>query len=193
MYADVVLPETHFLERGDPIQERKGLKPILALRKQVVEPLFDSRPAWRIFKELADKLGFGDRFFYKDIDDYNRWKLSETGIDLSQFDENGIVNLAKDKIYYDRDTGLAFKTPPRRSKSSRPKWKKTDCLRFRRTSTCRYLKASYDCLSEGILSIRRFHEQQQVRERSASRPSYLAQQGCRCQAGNQGRGRSAGI
>lgn len=110
-YADVVLPETHFLERGDPVQERKGLKPILALRKQVVAPRFDTRPAWRIFKELADKLGFGDKFFYQDIDDYNKWKLSETGIDLSAFDKNGVVNLAKDKIYYDKDTGLKFKTP----------------------------------------------------------------------------------
>jgi thiosulfate reductase / polysulfide reductase chain A len=113
-YADVVLPEAHFLERGDPIQERKGLKPILALRKQVIEPLANTRPAWRIFKELADSLGFGDKFFYKDIDDYNAWKLSETGIDLSQFDANGVVNLAKDKIYFDRDTGLTFKTPSKK-------------------------------------------------------------------------------
>jgi thiosulfate reductase/polysulfide reductase chain A len=113
-YADVILPETHFLERGDPIQERKGLKPILALRKQVVNPLLDTRPAWRIFKELADRLGFGEKFFYKDIDDYNTWKLSETGIDLSQFDEKGVVNLAKDKIYYDRKTGLKFKTPSKK-------------------------------------------------------------------------------
>lgn len=110
-YADVVLPESHFLERGDPIQERKGLKPILALRKQVVDPKFDTRPAWRIFKELADRLGFGDKFFYKDIEDYNKWKLSDTGVDLSQFDEKGVINLAKDKIYYDRENGLKFKTP----------------------------------------------------------------------------------
>ncbi len=113
-YADVILPETHFLERGDPIQERKGLKPILALRKQVVEPVLDTRPAWRIFKELAERLGFGDKFFYKDIDDYNQWKLSDTGIDLTAFDEKGVVNLAKDKIYYDRKTGLKFKTPSKK-------------------------------------------------------------------------------
>lgn len=113
-YADVVLPETHFLERGDPIQERKGLKPILALRKKVVEPLLDTRPAWRIFKELAERLGFGDKFFYKDIDDYNKWKLSDTGIDLAAFDEKGVVNLAKDKIYYDREKGLKFKTPSKK-------------------------------------------------------------------------------
>ncbi len=109
-YSDVILPETHFLERGDPIQERKGLKPILALRRAVVEPHFNTRPAWRIFKELAEEMGFGDKFFYKNIDDYNTWKLSETGLELSKFDETGVVNLAKDKIYYDRDKGLKFKT-----------------------------------------------------------------------------------
>ncbi len=113
-YSDVILPETHFLERSDPIQERKGLKPILALRKQVVYPKFNTRPAWQIFKELADKLGFGDKFPYKDIDEYNRWKLSETGIDLWEFDSTGVVNLAKDKIYYDRETGLKFKTPSKK-------------------------------------------------------------------------------
>ncbi|AFM24448.1 molybdopterin-dependent oxidoreductase [Desulfomonile tiedjei] len=113
-YADVVLPETHFLERGDPIQERKGLKPILALRKKVVDPLLDTRPAWQIFKELAERLGFGDKFFYTDIDDYNAWKLSETGIELAEFEKTGVVNLAKDKIYYDRQTGLKFKTPSKK-------------------------------------------------------------------------------
>jgi thiosulfate reductase/polysulfide reductase chain A len=113
-YADVVLPESHFLERDDPVQERKGLKPVLALRKQVVKPRFDSRPAWRIFKELADQMGFGDKFFYADIDEYNRWKLSETGVELPQFDANGVVDLAKDKIYYDRDAGLKFKTPSKK-------------------------------------------------------------------------------
>lgn len=113
-YSDVILPETHFLERGDPIQERKGLKPILALRKQVVEPLFDTRPAWQIFKELAEKMGFGDKFFYKDIDDYNRWKLSETGIDLAQFDKTGVVNLSKEKIYFNRENALPFKTPSKK-------------------------------------------------------------------------------
>lgn len=113
-YADVVLPESHFLERDDPVQERKGLKPVLALRKQVVEPRFDSRPAWRIFKELADRLGFGDKFFYTKIDDYNRWKLSETGVDLTQFEAKGVVELAQDKIYYDRETGLKFKTPSKK-------------------------------------------------------------------------------
>ncbi len=113
-YSDVILPESHFLERSDPIQERKGLKPILALRKQLVAPKFDTRPAWRIFKELAERLGFGDKFFYKDIDDYNSWKLSETGIDLSEFQKKGVVNLAKDKIYYDRADGLKFKTPSKK-------------------------------------------------------------------------------
>jgi thiosulfate reductase / polysulfide reductase chain A len=113
-YADVILPESHFLERSDPIQERKGLKPILAARKQVVPPKFDTRPAWRIFKELAERMGFGDKFFYTDIDDYNKWKLSETGVDLSDFDKKGVVNLAKDKIYYDRSDGLKFKTPSKK-------------------------------------------------------------------------------
>ncbi|MEW6530603.1 MAG: molybdopterin-dependent oxidoreductase [Thermodesulfobacteriota bacterium] len=113
-FADVVLPESHFLERGDPIQERKGLKPILALRRTVVPPRFDTQPAWQIFKELADRLGFGEKFFYKDIDEYNQWKLSEAGIELSQFGKTGVVNLAKEKIWYDRDTGLKIKTPSKK-------------------------------------------------------------------------------
>ncbi len=85
-YADVILPETHFWREATRSRSAKASSRFWP-QKQVVEPVLDTRPAWRIFKELAERLGFGDKFFYKDIDDYNQWKLSDTGIDLTAFDE----------------------------------------------------------------------------------------------------------
>lgn len=64
-HADVVLPECTFLERTDNPIVRSGLKPKLALRQQAMEPRFDSRPRWWIFKQLADRLGFGEHFPYE--------------------------------------------------------------------------------------------------------------------------------
>jgi len=44
-YADVILPESIYLERADSIQAVSGLKPQLFMRRQAVSPRYDTRPA----------------------------------------------------------------------------------------------------------------------------------------------------
>ena len=43
-YADVILPESIYLERADSIQLISGLKPQLYRRQQAVSPRYDTRP-----------------------------------------------------------------------------------------------------------------------------------------------------
>lgn len=110
-FSDIILPESTYLERTDHVISRNGLKPALALRRKAVEPLFDSKPRWYIFKALADRLGVGQYFPYKDINDLIAWQLEETGYKLEDFDKTGIIPLTKEPIWFDRKDGLKFKTP----------------------------------------------------------------------------------
>ena len=41
-YSDVILPESTYLERTDPIQQANGLKPQMFLRRQAVPPRYDT-------------------------------------------------------------------------------------------------------------------------------------------------------
>jgi len=113
-WADVVLPEATYLERTDPILVKKGPKPALWLRRQAVEPKYDSKPKWWIFKQLAERLGVGQYFPYNTIEELIAWQLQDTGLTLSDFDEKGYVSLAKRQIVWDRDDGLKFNTPSKK-------------------------------------------------------------------------------
>lgn len=80
LYSDVVLPECSFLERTDPAFEVSSLVPKIRLRQQIVPPMHDTRPAWRVFKELAGAAGIGDSFGYRDIDEVLTAQLAPLGL-----------------------------------------------------------------------------------------------------------------
>ncbi len=111
-YSDVILPESMFLERETPIATQKGPKPRFILRQRAVEPRFDTKPSWEIFKRLADKLGAGEYFPYNTIEEYWNWQLEPTGYSIEDFNEKGFVSLTDKPIMYDRDNlDGKFKTP----------------------------------------------------------------------------------
>ncbi len=109
--ADVVLPESIYLERGDSIQEANGLKPSLVMRRPAVSPRYDTKPGWEIMKLLADRLGIGRYFPYNSLEDLWAYQLEGTGISIEDFAAKGVVSLSKDAIYWDRIDGLKLKTP----------------------------------------------------------------------------------
>jgi thiosulfate reductase/polysulfide reductase chain A len=109
-YSDVILPEATYLERSNIICAQKGLKPQFAIRRQAIEPLYDAKPGWEIFTLLAEKMGVGQYFPYKSIEDMWRVQLEGTGVTLADFDGKGVVGLSKDAIFQDPDN-LKFKTP----------------------------------------------------------------------------------
>jgi thiosulfate reductase/polysulfide reductase chain A len=110
-YSDVILPESIYLERTDPVQQANGLKPQMFLRKQVVTPRYDTREAAMILKGLADRLGIGQYFPYNSMDELVRWQLEGTGFTLEDFEAKGFVAYGKNQIFWDRKNGLKFKTP----------------------------------------------------------------------------------
>ncbi len=56
MMADVVLPESVYLEREDPVKTFGGAEPSVALRKKVVEAQHDTKPVIEIMRGLGEKL-----------------------------------------------------------------------------------------------------------------------------------------
>ncbi len=110
-YADVILPEATYLERANILTDKSGLKPGIAMRDQALAPRLDTRPAWWIFKELAQRLGAGTYFNFETIEDIWRYQLQDTGLAIDRLREKGMVSLADKPIFWDRETGLKFKTP----------------------------------------------------------------------------------
>jgi thiosulfate reductase/polysulfide reductase chain A len=63
-FADVVLPESTYLERTDPLHMLPGIWPVVVMRQQVVPPIHDTRPNLEIVQGLAKRLGLTDFFDY---------------------------------------------------------------------------------------------------------------------------------
>lgn len=105
LWADVILPESHFLEKSDPLHLEKGLSPFIAQRQACVAPQFDTKPGWWIIKELAQRLDQGKYFPYTKIDEIHAFQLKDSGLELKDFKSGFIPLDAK------TDQNLNFKTP----------------------------------------------------------------------------------
>ncbi|OQX11198.1 MAG: thiosulfate reductase [Desulfobulbaceae bacterium A2] len=97
-FSDVILPHASFLERDNHIVVQKGPKPRLARRVKAVEPRFDSKPSWEIFRQLAVRMGVEEYFPYTTIEELWAWQLEPTGFKLEDFDAKGFIPLTKDPI-----------------------------------------------------------------------------------------------
>ena len=113
-HADFVLPESTYLERTDCVQQANGLKPQMFLRRQVVEPRYDTREGALILKQIGERLGVGKYFPYESMDELVAWQLDGTGFKPSDFDVKGFVAYGKKQIFWDRKDGLKLKTPSKK-------------------------------------------------------------------------------
>lgn len=107
-WADVVLPDTTYLERYDDLANPPWKIPYVALRQPVVEPLFDSKPSWWIARELGLKLGLEAYFPWKTIEEYLETRLKSAGLSLEQLKSKGVIRQAQVPMYTQTPT---FKTP----------------------------------------------------------------------------------
>lgn len=111
-YADVILPESTYLERESPIFMQKGPKPRLSVRRRAVEPRFNTKAGWDIFTQLAERLDMSSAFPHRTIEEIWKWQLEPTGLSIEDFDAKGFVALSETAIMYDRDKlDGQFKTP----------------------------------------------------------------------------------
>ena len=81
-WADVVLPESVYLERYDDLNVEWFREPFVALRQPVVSSPHDQKPNWWIARALAGKLGLESYFPWKDIEEYLESPAFGGGIEL---------------------------------------------------------------------------------------------------------------
>jgi len=111
-YADVVLPECTYLERYDMLRTSKHREPSIALRMPAAKPKYNSKPAWWMAKELANKMGLGAFVPYENIEEMLDWQLKEYGSSLEEMQKIGVKKIDRkyDDLYFLNGQDYEFKT-----------------------------------------------------------------------------------
>ena len=109
-YADVILPESTYLERANILAQMNGPVPVFEMRDQAITPRFDSRPAWWIFRELLRRMDVKEALDFETIEELWNYQLDGTAVTVSELRETGIVALAAAPKLTPRDE-LEFPTP----------------------------------------------------------------------------------
>lgn len=111
-WADVVLPECTYLERYDSIRTGPHRKPQIALRMPAAEPMYDSKPAWWMAKELSKRLGLEDYFKWDSFEEMLDWQLKQEGTSLEEMQRIGVKTYERDydDIYFTDDEEVEFST-----------------------------------------------------------------------------------
>lgn len=110
-WADVVLPESVYLERHDDLNVEWFREPFVALRQPVVESPHDQKPNWWMAKKLAEKLGLGHYYPWKDIEEYFEHRLNSAGLSYAELKKMGIIRGERQPIYFDEGVPAEFATP----------------------------------------------------------------------------------
>ena len=110
-FADVILPESTYLERANILTQINGPIPAFYMRDQAIAPRFDSRPAWWIFREILRRVGINkDALDFETIEELWNYQLDGTGVTVADMREKGFVALAAAPKLTPRDE-LNFPTP----------------------------------------------------------------------------------
>jgi len=85
-YADIVLPSATFLEQQQ-VYQYVG-RPMVVRLNKVIEPPEDCWPQWKVWFELAKRMGYEKHFPWKDIDEAENAILKRVNITMDDFDKN---------------------------------------------------------------------------------------------------------
>ena len=88
-FADVILPESTYLERANILCQMNGPVPVFAMRDQAIAPRFDSRPAWWIFREILRRMGIKEALDFETIEELWNYQLDGTGVTVAEMREAG--------------------------------------------------------------------------------------------------------
>lgn len=110
-WADVVLPESTYLERHDELNVELFKDPFVALRQPVLDSPDDQKPNWWIAKKLAEKLGLAAFYPWKNIEEYLEHRIKEAGLDFAELKKNGIIRGERQPIYFEEGVPAEFGTP----------------------------------------------------------------------------------
>jgi thiosulfate reductase/polysulfide reductase chain A len=110
-WADVVLPESVYLERHDDLNTAWFREPFVSLRQPVVEAPHNQKPNWWMARELARKLGLEEYYPWKTIEEYLGHRLEAAGFSLAELQQKGVVRGPGEPLYFDESSPPEFLTP----------------------------------------------------------------------------------
>lgn len=89
--ADVVLPESTYLERYDDLHNPSYKQPYVAIRQPVVKPMYDSKPGWWIAKELAKRMNLEKYFPWGNMEEYLRHRIDKSELSWETLKKDGVI------------------------------------------------------------------------------------------------------
>lgn len=98
-WADVVFPEATALERYDELWTVAHKTPYIAMREPAVEPLYDTKPAWWMVRELGMRVGLDKFFKWETAEEYLDARLMSIGSSLEKLRAGNGVLIQKGKPY----------------------------------------------------------------------------------------------
>jgi thiosulfate reductase/polysulfide reductase chain A len=110
-WADVVLPEATYLERCDDVWTPYYKEPFVAVRQEVVPPMYESKPGWWIARELAHRIGAKDYFPWKDSMEYAKHRVKAAGLSCETLQQKGVLLGKKVPVTVEEGLALSFDTP----------------------------------------------------------------------------------
>ncbi len=110
-WADVVLPESTYLERYDELNVEYFREPFVALRQPVVPSPDDQKPNWWMARRLAEKLGLESYYPWQTIEEYLDRRLSSAGLSFDELKRTGIAHGPKQPVFFDEGVPAEFPTP----------------------------------------------------------------------------------
>lgn len=113
-WADVVLPESTYLERFDDLNPEYFKEPFVALRQPVVESPHDQKPNWWMAKKLAEALDLKAYYPWKEIEEYLEYRVTAAGLSYAELKRNGIIPGKPQPLYYAEGAPAEFETPSKK-------------------------------------------------------------------------------
>ena len=110
-YADVVLPDTTYLERHDDFYLGSGRQGWAVTRQPVIDAPHDQRPSWLIAKQLAERLDVAEYMPFEDMDEYLATRCELSGIDYDEIKEKGVLMGPEQPITIEEGATISFGTP----------------------------------------------------------------------------------
>lgn len=110
-WADVVLPESVYLERYDELNNSTFRKPFVSIRQPVVDEPADQKPNWWIAKKLAEKLNLGQYYPWENIEEYLDYRLKAAGLSLDELKKKGVITAPQPPLYIEDGIEPEFPTP----------------------------------------------------------------------------------
>ncbi len=109
-WSDVVLPEATYLERCDDLYNPWWREPYVAVRQEVIPPMYDSKPGWWIARELGKRIGLPEFFPWKDSIEYAKTRLEAAGLDCEVIKEQGVILGKPGPLYFEEGAVPEFFT-----------------------------------------------------------------------------------